>query len=97
MSETVWKKEYSKYLSGFPNELKGISPSPRCHPDTRVKIIARITPWFEGKGQQASAGVGKSAVAQTLVEYLVKLFAALAFFSRPNKRDNPHSLTIAYQ
>jgi hypothetical protein len=47
------------------------------------------------------AGVGKSAVVQTFAEYLVKLklLGASVFFSRPNRRNDPHGIfiTVAYQ
>jgi hypothetical protein len=47
------------------------------------------------------AGVGKSAIIKTFAEYLVKLrlLGASIFFSRPNRRNNPHGIfiTIAYQ
>ncbi|EKM76077.1 hypothetical protein AGABI1DRAFT_109006 [Agaricus bisporus var. burnettii JB137-S8] len=83
-------------------------PPPRCHPGTRIKLIARITTWFNDEARPelllwitGPAGVGKSAVVQTFAEYLVeaKLLGASIFCSRPNKRNNPYRIfiTIAYQ
>ncbi|KAF7776866.1 hypothetical protein Agabi119p4_5259 [Agaricus bisporus var. burnettii] len=83
-------------------------PPPRCHPGTRIKLISRITAWFNGEARHelllwitGPAGVGKSAVVQTFAEYPVeaKLLGASIFCSRPNKRNNPHRIfiTIAYQ
>jgi hypothetical protein len=95
-------------IRGAAHDSSARSPPPRCHPQTRIKLIARITAWFDGQGQQelvlwitGPAGVGKSAVVQTFAEYLVKLelLGASVFFSRVNKRNNPHGvfITIAYQ
>jgi hypothetical protein len=95
-------------IRGAAHDSSARTPPPRCHPDTRVKLIARITAWFDGQGRQelilwitGPAGVGKSAVVQTFAEHLVKLklLGASVFFSRPNKRNNPHGvfITIAYQ
>jgi hypothetical protein len=83
-------------------------PPPSYYPDTRIKLLAHMTAWFDGQAQQelvlwitSPAGVGKSVVVQTFAEYLVKLelLGASVFFSRPNKRDNPHGvfMIIAYQ
>ncbi|EKM77454.1 hypothetical protein AGABI1DRAFT_107996 [Agaricus bisporus var. burnettii JB137-S8] len=94
-------------IRGAAHNSSARSPPPRCHPDTRIKLIARITAWFEGQTSLESllwitgpAGVGKSAVVQTFAEYLAKfqLLGASVFISRPNKRDNPHGIfiTIAY-
>ncbi|EKM77128.1 hypothetical protein AGABI1DRAFT_62141, partial [Agaricus bisporus var. burnettii JB137-S8] len=95
-------------IRGAAHDSSARDPPPRCHPKTRVKLIARITAWFEGQASlelllwiTGPAGVGKSAVVQTFAEYLVKshLLGASVFLSRPNKRDNPHGvfITIAYQ
>jgi hypothetical protein len=81
---------------------------PRCHPETRVNIIARIESWLDGQGPEelllwitGPAGVGKSAIVQTLAEHLarINLLGASLFFSRPAGRNNPHLvfITIAYR
>ncbi|XP_006457027.1 hypothetical protein AGABI2DRAFT_122901 [Agaricus bisporus var. bisporus H97] len=95
-------------IRGAAHDSSARKPPPRCHPETRVKLINRITAWFEGQASlelllwiTGPAGVGKSAVVQTFAEYLVKshLLGASVFISRPNKRDNPNGVftTIAYQ
>ncbi|EKM77147.1 hypothetical protein AGABI1DRAFT_108290 [Agaricus bisporus var. burnettii JB137-S8] len=95
-------------IRGAAHDSSARTPPPRCHPDTRLKLIARITAWFEGRVSlklllwiTGPAGVGKSAVVQTFAEYLNKsgLLGASIFISRPNKRNNPHGvfITIAYQ
>ncbi|EKM78999.1 hypothetical protein AGABI1DRAFT_129264 [Agaricus bisporus var. burnettii JB137-S8] len=93
---------------GAAHDSSARKPPPRCHPETRVKLIARITAWFEGQTSlelllwiTGPASVGKSAIVQTFAEYLVKshFLGASVFISRPNKRDSPHGvfITIAYQ
>ncbi|EKM77157.1 hypothetical protein AGABI1DRAFT_130574 [Agaricus bisporus var. burnettii JB137-S8] len=95
-------------IPGAAHDSSPREPPPRCHPGTRVKLIARITTWFENQASlelllwiTGPAGVGKSAIVQTFAEYLAKckLLGASVFISRPNKRDNPHGIfiTIAYQ
>jgi hypothetical protein len=99
---------FTTYHSGRCSRfLRPYSTSP-LYPDTRVKLIARITAWFEGENLQdlllwitGPAGVGKSAIVQTIAEYLSKSksLGASVFIFRPNKRNNPHGIfiTIAYQ
>ncbi|EKM77174.1 hypothetical protein AGABI1DRAFT_108303 [Agaricus bisporus var. burnettii JB137-S8] len=95
-------------IHGAAHDSSARTPPPRCHPETRVKLIARITAWFEDQASlelllwiTGPAGVGKSAIVQTFAEYLSRLstLGASVFISRPNKRDNPHGvfITIAYQ
>ncbi|KAF5361001.1 hypothetical protein D9756_004604 [Leucocoprinus leucothites] len=85
-------------------------PPPQCHPGTRLDILERVRSWFCYPGRQhqilwlyGPAGVGKSAIMQTLAEEqsesLASIMGATIFFSRPNKRDDPRRLftTIAYQ
>ncbi|XP_006458931.1 hypothetical protein AGABI2DRAFT_177064 [Agaricus bisporus var. bisporus H97] len=95
-------------IPGAAHDSSPRDPPPRCHPNTRVKLIARITAWIENQASlelllwiTGPAGVGKSAVVQTFAENLAKskTLGASVFISRPNKRDNPHGvfITIAYQ
>lgn len=83
-------------------------PPPRCHPNTRVSIIQRAKHWIRNPGREKKllwvrgpAGVGKSAIIQTLAEALAKegCLGASVFFSRPNGRNNPNQVfpSIAYQ
>ncbi|KAF5344566.1 hypothetical protein D9756_003576 [Leucocoprinus leucothites] len=83
---------------------------PRCNPDTRRRLRDRIVTWgtVENLGRDwgmlwlsGSAGVGKSAVAQTVAEEFQtrgRLGAAF-FFSRPNHLDDPDTVipTLVYQ
>ncbi|KAJ3570239.1 hypothetical protein NP233_g4539 [Leucocoprinus birnbaumii] len=85
------------------------APPPRCHPGTRTSIIERLNGWVMNPKRekrllwlQGPAGVGKSAIIQTLVEALSKgsgRLGATLFFSRPNGRSNPQQVipTIASQ
>lgn len=83
-------------------------PPPRCHPGTRTTIIKDATEWLEDPQRahrllwlRGAAGVGKSAIIQTLAESLsgVGCLGASLFFSRPNGRENPLCVfpTLAYQ
>ncbi|KAF9449320.1 hypothetical protein P691DRAFT_667702 [Macrolepiota fuliginosa MF-IS2] len=82
-------------------------PPPRCHPGTRQDYIAQIIQWSLNKKDrigrmlwmQGPAGVGKSAVAQTVAETLDDKLGAAFFFSRLNSGDDPDCFftTLAYQ
>ncbi|KXN91473.1 Vegetative incompatibility protein HET-E-1 [Leucoagaricus sp. SymC.cos] len=83
-------------------------PPPRCHPRTRSQIISGIQSWSQN-GDRSSlltwlrgpAGVGKSAIMQSLAEDLSRTvpLGATLFFSRLNGRSNPTRIiaTLAYQ
>ncbi|TFK67694.1 hypothetical protein BDN72DRAFT_84938 [Pluteus cervinus] len=82
---------------------------PRCHPETRHAVISSTSSWLEGLAIQKYvrwilgwAGVGKSALAQSIAELFFKRgqLAASFFFSRATPdRDHIHTFvpTIAYQ
>ncbi|KAF9445865.1 hypothetical protein P691DRAFT_805060 [Macrolepiota fuliginosa MF-IS2] len=83
-------------------------PPPRCHPDTRKSLRNKITAWFADTKRDwnmfwllGPAGVGKSAVAQTIAEECQSngLLGATFFFSRSNGLINPSHLipTLAHQ
>ncbi len=89
-------------------------PPPRCHPGTRQDIMNAVLTWRHNNKRtkrllwlNGSAGVGKSAVIQTLAEAEAEAEAepgtgqlgATLFISRPNKRADPNRVlgTIAYQ
>ncbi|ESK86804.1 nwd2 [Moniliophthora roreri MCA 2997] len=84
-------------------------PPPRCHPETRQEIKDDILQWCRDPLNDANvfwvhgpAGVGKSAIAQTIAELVEGegLLASSFFFSRNDgKRSDPTYLvpTIAYQ
>ncbi|KAF9443954.1 hypothetical protein P691DRAFT_808057 [Macrolepiota fuliginosa MF-IS2] len=83
---------------------------PSCHPDTRLDISHTIQSWMHNLTRKYNilwlhgpAGVGKSAILQTIAEAASKLatpiLGATLFFSRPNSRDDPKRvfITIAYR
>ncbi|KAF9441186.1 hypothetical protein P691DRAFT_813475 [Macrolepiota fuliginosa MF-IS2] len=83
---------------------------PSCHPETRVNISGNIQAWMHNPAREykirwlnGPAGVGKSAILQTIAEAeaasLTSILGATLFFSRPNERNDPQRVftTIAYQ
>ncbi|PPQ84635.1 hypothetical protein CVT25_015555 [Psilocybe cyanescens] len=85
---------------------------PKCHPNTRVAIIKRITDWISGLNKDTrealimwlygAAGSGKSAIAQTIAEILDDQHFVLAsfFFWRYDPQRGSAKLlvtTLAYQ
>ncbi|KAF9446208.1 hypothetical protein P691DRAFT_777040 [Macrolepiota fuliginosa MF-IS2] len=83
-------------------------PRPSCYPGTRTRLTTEIQTWFFDNGRKwnllwlnGPAGVGKSAVAQTVAEYALEngILGAVYFFSRPNKRYKYAEvfITLAYQ
>ncbi|KAF5347979.1 hypothetical protein D9756_010175 [Leucocoprinus leucothites] len=86
---------------------------PQCHPDTRVPLRERLIKWLLDTDREESllwlygpAGVGKSAIAQNIMEYCTQqgIPGAGLFLSRANGRDDPnriipslaHQLALAY-
>ncbi|XP_006462769.1 hypothetical protein AGABI2DRAFT_119611 [Agaricus bisporus var. bisporus H97] len=95
-------------IPGAAHDSSARDPPPQCHPGTRIKINERIMAWFYDERKRelilwiyGPAGVGKSAIVQTIAEALAisKCLGASVFFSRPNGRNNSRSvfITIAYQ
>lgn len=83
-------------------------PPPRCLPGTRVSILQAVVNWLHKPHPKESAlwvrgaaGVGKSAIVQTLVEDLVKdnRLCGRVFFSGENDCGSANQVfpTIAYQ
>ncbi|KAF5347912.1 hypothetical protein D9756_010158 [Leucocoprinus leucothites] len=87
--------------------------APQCHPETRVPLRERLINWLLDTDRAESlfwlygpAGVGKSAMAQNIMEYYAKqgFRGAGLFLSRANGRDDPnrivpslaHQLALAY-
>ncbi|KAJ3552274.1 hypothetical protein NP233_g12919 [Leucocoprinus birnbaumii] len=81
---------------------------PQCHLGTREDYIAALTEW--GSKPEVNlletiiwvngpAGVGKSAIAQSVADALGELLGCSFFFSRPNGRDDPNTFftTLSYQ
>ncbi|KAF9256321.1 hypothetical protein L218DRAFT_982188 [Marasmius fiardii PR-910] len=82
-------------------------PQPRCHPKTRKRVINVIINWLDTGSRcqpicwlSGPAGVGKSAIAQTIAETLERkgLVASFFFFRQDPKRNIPDylMLTIAH-
>ncbi|KXN87649.1 hypothetical protein AN958_08328 [Leucoagaricus sp. SymC.cos] len=91
-------------------DSKERSYPPKCNPETRHRLRSRIIEWGNTPNPALNrralwlsgpAGVGKSAVAQTVAEKFQedRILGAAFFFSRPNCRDDPDTLipTLAYQ
>ncbi|KAF9445240.1 hypothetical protein P691DRAFT_676039, partial [Macrolepiota fuliginosa MF-IS2] len=83
-------------------------PPPKCYPGTRIEFTTEIQIWLLENVRKwdflwlsGPAGVGKSAVAQTVAESALKegILGAVYFFSRPNGRYKYIEviITLAYQ
>ncbi|KAE9405775.1 hypothetical protein BT96DRAFT_988029 [Gymnopus androsaceus JB14] len=83
-------------------------PPPNCHPGTRTQVLGIMRSWITDVADSTSiywlygaAGVGKSAVAQTISEeFAASHLAATFFFARADpSRNNLTSffITISYQ
>lgn len=83
-------------------------PPPRCHPETRKTIRDQITTWITKPDDDwnmfwilGPAGVGKSAIAQTIAEDAKEngRLGAAFFVSRPHRRNDPLRIipTLAHQ
>lgn len=80
--------------------------SPRCHPGTRTRFLQQLRGHIHDSTRQVRliwlygpAGVGKSAIMQTLAETeSPRSTCATLFFSRTNKRDDHKKVftTLAY-
>ncbi|KAF9443590.1 hypothetical protein P691DRAFT_787861 [Macrolepiota fuliginosa MF-IS2] len=91
-------------------EFDSSNHGPSCHPETRLNISRSIQAWMRNLTREykilwlsGPAGVGKSAILQTIAEAeaasSTSILGATLFFSRPNERDDPQCVftTIAYQ
>ncbi|KAJ6506771.1 hypothetical protein C8R45DRAFT_817186, partial [Mycena sanguinolenta] len=84
-------------------------PQPRCHPETRTKILEDLWNWSSGTDPSSTvlwlhgpAGAGKSAIAQSFCQNLEaehRLGASFFFKRRDSSRGTATKLfpTIAYQ
>ena len=77
--------------TGASHDSEERYPPPKCHPETRISILNAITEWVADPDRSSQilwlygpAGVGKSAIAQTVAETLANLgqLGASYFFSR---------------
>ncbi|KAF5349906.1 hypothetical protein D9756_009308 [Leucocoprinus leucothites] len=97
-----------KRLAGAEFNSSDRDPPPRCHPDTRLGLRSRILQWYSDPQRPwqmlwvlGPAGVGKTAVAQTIAEDFRASghLGASFFFSRSNHWNDPDRVipTLAYQ
>ena len=79
--------------------------APECHPCTRVPLRKKIVAWLLNIDREqrllwlyGPAGVGKSAIAQSLMEYCAKhgILSVGIFLSRVNKRDDPNRIIPSF-
>ncbi|KAF5359719.1 hypothetical protein D9756_003064 [Leucocoprinus leucothites] len=106
-TDNDFMEKFSGYtIRGAELDSSARDPPPRCHPGTRVKIVDHLRSRFRSPTKRVQwlvgpAGVGKSAIMQTVAELEREtsyLLAAL-FFSAPNGRNDPTKVifTLAYQ
>ncbi|KAF9446452.1 hypothetical protein P691DRAFT_761640 [Macrolepiota fuliginosa MF-IS2] len=99
-----------RIIPGAEFDSSARDPPPRCHPGTRLSIIERVQEFFSDPDRDKSllwlvgpAGVGKSAIVQTLAENVSStgsdlLLGASLFFSVDGRSDPSKAInTLAYQ
>lgn len=97
-------------IAGAEFDSSARDPPPSCHPGTRLDISSKLQSWMRDPAREKKltwvhgpAGVGKSAIMQTLAESEHdsedSILGATLFFSRANHRHDSKRvvLTIAYQ
>ncbi|KXN83483.1 hypothetical protein AN958_01381 [Leucoagaricus sp. SymC.cos] len=111
IGESKFMKDLAKHtIPGVEHDSSERDPPPQCHPGTRLDICGQAQTWFHDPKRNAKilwihgpAGVGKSAIMQTLAQEEHKsptsILGATIFFSKLRQRNNPKKLfnTIAYQ
>jgi hypothetical protein len=99
---------YEHSIKGTQLDSMARHPPPRCHPDTRVSVTEEIFKWMRDASRKWNAlwvfgfaGVGKTAVAQTVAERAMgeNILGAAFFVSRTRNQDDPGRvfISIAYQ
>ncbi|KAJ3572078.1 hypothetical protein NP233_g3316 [Leucocoprinus birnbaumii] len=98
-------KDFVRYtMPGSFHDSSARDPPPRCHPGTRLATVERARGFFDAsRGMKkllwivGPAGVGKSAIMQTIAETSPNLGAS-CFFT-VNVRDDPSKFvaTLVYQ
>ncbi|KIM36349.1 hypothetical protein M413DRAFT_449226 [Hebeloma cylindrosporum] len=95
--------------AGALHDSANRSNPPKCHPDTRMAVLDDIIGWVRLEDRETDviwlhgpAGVGKTAIAQTIAEMCQENgeLAASFFFSREEidlNNDRPLIPTLAYQ
>ncbi|KAF9441602.1 hypothetical protein P691DRAFT_553218 [Macrolepiota fuliginosa MF-IS2] len=108
LRKTVLDILYQEMTKGADVDSSVRWPQPKCYPGTRVRLTTEIQDWFLHNNRNCNfiwlsgpAGVGKSAVAQSVAEFALEegILGAAYFFSRPNGRDKYMEvfITLAYQ
>jgi len=107
--EVILKAFGENYVSSATHDNNDPLEAPKCHPDTRVSFLRRLSNWAKDSESPASvtwlhgpAGAGKSAIARSLAQILDNdtLLAGSFFFFRTDSRRNsvdPFVATLAYQ
>ncbi|KAJ3562612.1 hypothetical protein NP233_g9464 [Leucocoprinus birnbaumii] len=107
--EALQKLAAIRVSGAMLNRVERVGYVPRCDEETRESLRGRLTEWgrkIDAIEQRllwlsGPAGVGKSAVAQSVAEALKddEIFGACFFFSRPNNRSDPDGVipTLVYQ
>ncbi|KAF9442091.1 hypothetical protein P691DRAFT_739263 [Macrolepiota fuliginosa MF-IS2] len=106
--KTVLEILYQEMTKGADIDSFARWPPPKCYPGTRTRLTAEIQTWllrgvrkWDFLWLSGPAGVGKSAVAQTVAEFALGegILGAVYFFSRPNGRYKYIEvfITLAYQ
>jgi hypothetical protein len=99
---------YEHSIKGTQLDSMARHPPPRCHPDTRVSVTEAVFKWMRDASRRWNvlwvfgfAGVGKTAVAQTVAERAMdeNILGAALFVSRLRNQDDPGRIfiSIAYQ
>jgi len=112
--------EVDTYCKGFQRLIDAVSPNafydsdnradpPKCHPNTRVAVINKITDWATGMNDTNAlilwlygpAGTGKTAIARKVAELFAVdhfLLASFLFFRSDANRNTmkPVGANIAY-
>ncbi|KAF5348461.1 hypothetical protein D9756_009607 [Leucocoprinus leucothites] len=105
-AEKAVQKLDEKRIQGAMLDSEERGYVPRCNEDTRQSLRRHIVEWGQMDAVierllwlSGPAGVGKSAVAQTVAEEMGRLLGAVFFFSRPNNRSDPSVVipTLVYQ
>ena len=90
-------------LGAFHNAAERFDP-PKCYPNTREAILAKIEAWVKERPENGEclvlwmygpAGAGKSAIAQSIAELCEALLAASFFFSRTAAGRNDNSRLVS--
>ncbi|XP_006457417.1 hypothetical protein AGABI2DRAFT_212817, partial [Agaricus bisporus var. bisporus H97] len=98
------KELFKKTIPGAEYDSSDRSPPPRCHPGTRLAVIERCKAFIINRDREklfwlvGFAGVGKSAIMQSVAELKSIHLGASIFFSVNGRIDGSKTITtLAYQ